>query len=109
MRWSSILDDSRELLQIAAEKLSESPKPAMFSFSYSFTVGLLGTAYDWFREGIPFASMIVGFIGAALMTRLTWKKSQREAIENEIAQMEHRITLERMKSMGLEMRKDDKL
>ena len=107
MRWPSILSDSKELFQIMGEKLIESPKPAMVSFSYSFTVGLLGTAYEWFREGIPFASMVVGFIGAALMTRLTWKKSQREAIETETARMEHRITMERMKKMGIEMRKED--
>lgn len=107
MKWPNILDDSRELFQILGEKLIESPKPAMVSFSYSFTIGLLGTVYDWFREGIPFASMVVGFIGAALMTRLTWKKSQRESIETETARMEHRITVERMKKMGIELRKED--
>ncbi len=107
MKWPNILDDSRELFQILGEKLIESPKPAMISFSYSFTVGLLGTVYEWFRDGIPFASMVVGFIGAALMTRLTWKKSQRESIETETARMEHRITVERMKKMGIELRKED--
>jgi hypothetical protein len=107
VKWPNILDDSRELFQILGEKLIESPKPAMVSFSYSFTIGLLGTVYDWFREGIPFASMVVGFIGAALMTRLTWKKSQRESIETETARMEHRITVERMKKMGIELRKED--
>lgn len=107
MKWPSILNDSKELFQIMAEKLIESPKPAMVSFSYSFTVGLLGTVYDWFREGIPFASMVVGFIGAALMARLTWKKSQREAIETETAKMERRIAMERMRKMGIELRKED--
>lgn len=109
MKWQSILNDSRELLQIVGEKLIESPKPAMVSFSYSFTVGLLGTAYEWFREGIPFASMVIGFIGAALMARLTWKKSQREAIETETARMERRIAVERMRKMGIELNKGDEL
>jgi hypothetical protein len=107
VKWPSILTDSKELFQIMAEKLIESPKPAMVSFSYSFTVGLLGTVYDWFREGIPFASMVVGFIGAALMARLTWKKSERESIETETAKMERRIAMERMRKLGIDIRKED--
>ena len=107
MRWPNVLSDSKELLQIMGEKLIESPKPAMISFSYSFTVGLLGTVYEWFREGIPFASMVVGFVGAALMVRLTWKKSEREAIVTETAKMERRIAMERMRKMGLDNRKED--
>lgn len=107
MKWPSVLNDSKELLQIAGEKLIESPKLALSLFSSTFGMGLLGTVYDWFKEGIPFASMVVGFIGAALMTRLTWKKSQRESIETETARMEHRITVERMKKMGIELRKED--
>jgi len=106
MRWPSILNDSKELFQIMGEKLIESPRPALSVFSYSFTVGLLSTMYDWFRDGLPFASMVVGFIGAALMARLTWKKSQRETIETETARMEHRITVERMRKMGIDLPKE---
>ncbi len=107
MKWPALLNDSKELLQIVGEKLIESPKPAIAVYSYSFTLGLLGTVFEALRSGLPFFSMVVGFVGATLMARLTWKKSQRESIETEIAKMNHRMAREKMKAMKIEMRDGD--
>jgi hypothetical protein len=107
MKWHGILSDAKELLQITGEKLIESPKPAIAVYSYSFTMGFLSTAFDVLKTGLPFASMVVGFIGATLMARLTWKKSQREAIATETEKLENRMARERMRLMGIELRDED--
>ena len=71
MKWPAILNDSKELLQIIGEKATDSPKPAIAVYGYSFTVGLFGTLFDWLQTGLPFMSMVVAFVGATLMARLT--------------------------------------
>lgn len=108
MKWPAILNDSKELLQVMGEKLIESPKPAIAVYSYSFSMGLLSTLFDVLRSGLPFLSMVVGFIGATLMARLTWKKSQRESIEKETAHLNNRMAREKMLRMGIEIREEDK-
>ena len=108
MKWPAILNDLRELLPIIGEKLIESPKPAIAVYSYSFGMGLLSTIFEALRSGLPFLSMVVGFIGATLMARLTWKKSQKESIETETAKINNRIAREHLRAMNIEVREDDK-
>ncbi len=108
MKWHAILNDSKEILQIIGEKLIESPKPAIAVYSYSFGIGLLSTLFEALRTGLPFMSMVVGFIGATLMARLTWKKSQKVSIDTETAKINHRIAREQLRAMNIETREEDR-
>lgn len=106
MKYPSILSDLRELWQIVAEKLIDSPKPAIFVSSYSFGVGLLGTMFDWFKDGLPFLSMLAGFLTAVITVRMTSRRNEREAIELETAKIKNRIAREELAQHG-EMRAED--
>jgi len=108
MKLFDVLSDSKELLQIAAEKIAESSKPAMFVYSYTFTAGFVAMV-QWFVGILPTLCMLVGFIGSVILANSNRKKSEREGIEKDIAKIKLRMAREEMKKMGIETRDEDHL
>ena len=107
MKFFDVLTDSKELLQIAAEKVAESSKPAIFVYSYTFTAGFIA-AVQWFVGVLPTLCMLVGFIGSIILANSNRKKSEREGYEKEIAKIKLRMVREEMAKMGIETRIEDK-
>lgn len=107
MKFSNILNDSRELLQIGMEKLIETPKPSIAVYSYTF-MGGLSSVMGWIVGVLPNLCMLAGFIGTIILAHANWKKAQREGIETETAKMQQRIVREQMRAMSIETREEDK-
>lgn len=107
MKLTEILHESKDLLQLVAEKATNSPKPAIVVYSYSFGMGWLGTMYDWMKEGVPVLSMYVAFIGGTFMTLASYQKYRREKRDAETADLNHRIAMETLRLMPVETRKGD--
>lgn len=107
MKFSNILNDSKELLQIGMERLIETPKPSIAVYSYTF-MGGLSSVMGWIAGVLPNLCMLAGFIGSVILAHANWKKAQREGIETETAKMQQRIVREEMRMMEIETRKDDR-
>jgi hypothetical protein len=106
MKLPTILNDSKELLQIGIERIADSSKPAIVVYSYTFAAGF-SSAMDWVVGMLPNLCMLAGFIGTVILAHANWKKSQREEIETETARIHQRIAREEMRKMEIETRKDD--
>lgn len=113
MKLPTILSDSKEILQIAGEKLIETPKPTVYMSVYTFAVGM-SSFIDWFSAALPKLAVLAGFVGVCVLARLNWKKTKlTEAetilkdLEAENARIENRILREKMRQMGVELRRDE--
>lgn len=105
MKWPRIIDDSKELLQITAEKALESPKTTMAVSAYSFVAGL-SAFLDWFAQALPTLAIFAGFVGAVVLAHMNWKKRILAEIEAENAKLRGRILREQMRQMNIETRED---
>ena len=120
MKLPSLLTDSREILQTAAEKLIESPKPTVYMSAYTFAVGM-SAFFNWFSEALPKIAIFAGIVGVCVLARLNHKKTklteretilkdqeiEKEKINAENARIENRILREKMRQMGVELRRDE--
>lgn len=106
MRWPRIIEDSKELLQITAEKALESPKTTIAVSAYSFVAGL-SAFIDWFTASLPTLAIFAGFVGAVILAHLNWKKRKLAEIEADNAKMKGRLLREQMRQMGIEFRDSD--
>lgn len=127
MRFQNLLSDSREMLQIAGEKLIETPKPTVYVSAYTVAVGI-SSFMDWFSEALPKIAIFAGIIGVLVLARLNHKKGKLtdlEALlrdeqlkaarfsvetaqqEAENAHIENRLLREKMRLMGVELRRDE--
>lgn len=108
MKLPTILNDSRELLQIGIDRVADSAKPAIVVYTYTFSAGF-SSAMGWIVGVLPNLCMLAGFIGTVLLAHANWKKSQREGIETETAKIHQRIAREELHKLGVETRKEDTL
>ena len=120
MKLTTLLNESKELLQIVGEKMIESPKPTLYVSAYSFAVGM-SSFIDWFSEALPKMAVLAGFAGVIVLARLNLKKTrlteaetvlkdieaETARIDAENARIENRILLEKLKNMGVELRRED--
>lgn len=113
MKLPTLLTESREILQIVGEKLIESPKPTLYVSAYAFAVGMTDVI-DFFNAAIPKLAVLAGFIGVVILARLNWKKTKLtdaekllKDLEAENARIENRILREKMRKMGVELRREE--
>lgn len=127
MKLPSLLSDSREMLQIAGERLIESPKPTVYVSAYTFAVGI-SSFMDWFSEALPKIAIFAGIVGVLVLARLNHKKGKLTDIETllkdkqleaaryevetaqhaaENAHIKNRMLREEMRQMGVELRRDE--
>ena len=128
MKLPTLLNDSREMLQIAGEKLIESPKPTVYVSAYTFAVGI-SSFMDWFSEALPKIAIFAGIVGVLVLARLNHKKGKLTDIETllkdkqleaarydveaaqhaaEAAQIKVRAMREELRLKGVEIREEDR-
>lgn len=107
MKLPQILSGVSESWQ-AAEKVLESTKTSAVVSSYTFVIGFLSAAFDWFKEGLPFMSMLAAFVTALLAIRARLRLDKREEIETDTAHWNNRKIREEVRLMGVEIREEDR-
>ncbi len=128
MKLPSLLNDSKEMLQIAGERLIESPKPTVYVSAYTFAVGI-SSFMDWFSEALPKIAIFAGIVGVLVLARLNHKKGKLTDIETllkdkqleaarfeveeakhaaEAAQIKVRTMREELRLKGVELREEDR-
>lgn len=111
MKFSIVLESSKEALGLIVEKAMDRPSPTLLVCAYSFFAGLS----SWLIAALPTLCMLAGFIGAVVAAQLSHKRKQREEVEKrtaeineEIAKLKLREIREELRGMGVEVRVGDK-
>lgn len=109
MKLPQILSDLQSNWQTLTRAM-EDTKLATLVSGYTFGVGFISAAFDMFRDGLPFLSMLAGFAVALLTIRARLRQDKRDLILDEKLSWELREVRERVLRMpGIETRKDDRL
>lgn len=109
MRFTQILTDLQSNWQALTRAMEDSKLATLVSI-YTFIIGLLSAAFDAFRDGLPFLSMLAGFVIALLTIRARLREDKRNLILDEKLALELREVHERVSRIpGIEMRKSDKV
>lgn len=106
MKLPQIISDSRELLQIAGEKLTSNPTPTIAVSSYSILSGM-SAFFGWFKDVLPSLAIFAGFVGAVVLAQLNWVNRKKAEIDMENSKLQGRILREQMRTMNIELRTED--
>jgi hypothetical protein len=127
MKLPSILSESAQVAQIVAEKLTETDKPTIYASAYTIALSITSFA-QWFSESLTQIGILTGIVGVLILARLNHKTTKLREVETllkqaeleaaqyeaeqrrageENARLENRILREKMKNMGVELRRDE--
>ncbi len=106
MSWRETMTQLREISQVVADKVIESPKAAGVVSAYATLSGVAGF-FDWVQGALPSLAILAGLIGALVLAWANWKRGLllSEQVENE--KIRGRLMREKVADMGKELRVDD--
>ena len=127
MKLPNILSESAQVAQIVAEKLTETDKPTIYASAYTIALGV-SSFVDWFSQSLSQIGILTGIFGVLILARLNHKTTKLREIETalkaveleaaqaqaaerkdeaESARIEMRIMREKLKNLGVELRRDE--
>ena len=127
MKLPNILSESAQVAQIVAEKLTETDKPTIYASVYTIALGV-SSFVDWFSQSLSQIGILTGIFGVLILARLNHKTTKLREIETalkaveleaaqaqaaerkdeaESARIEMRIMREKLKNLGVELRRDE--
>lgn len=127
MKLPNILSESAQVAQIVAEKLTETDKPTIYASVYTIALGVT-SFIDWFSQSLSQIGILTGIFGVLVLARLNHKTTKLREVETQLkavelaaaqaeaderkseadsARIENRIMREKLKNLGVELRRDE--
>jgi multisubunit Na+/H+ antiporter MnhF subunit len=92
----------REGLQIAIDRVLESPKTTVAASTFSTTMGI-ATASQWITGVIGWLAALAGLIATIILARFNWLKGEHAKLEVENQKLKNEMLRKKAAELGIDI------